>query len=253
MSYQGYLTKESRPFNPIELAKETAKIVCDGNRRKYTEFYCTGVYGGISTGYLVGCDLRCFFCWVNKSRDYPEKYGEFCSPAQVFSFLYSNARKGKVKRLRISGGEPTLCKKHLLGLLELVENINYLFILETNGLLINKEFAKELSEFKNIHVRVSLKAGTPEGFQKRTGALAKFYELPYRSIKNLLDNNVSMHVASMSDPRLMPKKEREAMIVKLYKIDRRIALELEEELCDPYPNTKERLKFAGIELKGPAG
>jgi len=253
MSYQGYLTKESRPFNPIELAKETAKIVCDGNRRKYTEFYCTGVYGGISTGYLVGCDLRCFFCWVNKSRDYPEKYGEFCSPAQVFSFLYSNARKGKVKRLRISGGEPTLCKNHLLGLLELVENINYLFILETNGLLINKEFAKELSEFKNIHVRVSLKAGTPEGFQKRTGALAKFYELPYRSIKNLLDNNVSMHVASMSDPRLMPKKEREAMIVKLYKIDRRIALELEEELCDPYPNTKERLKFAGIELKGPAG
>jgi len=253
MSYQRYLTRGSPPFNPIELAKETAKVVCDGNRRKYTEFYCTGVYGGISTGYLVGCDLRCFFCWVNKSRDFPEKYGEFCSPAQVFSFLYSNARKGKVKRLRISGGEPTLCKEHLFGLLELVENVNYLFILETNGLLINRGFAKELSGFKSIHVRVSLKAGTPEGFQSRTGALGKFYELPYSSIKNLLDYNVSMHVAAMSDPRLMPKKEREAMIVKLYGIDRRIALELEEELCDPYPNTRERLKFAGVELKGRAG
>jgi len=248
MSYQRYLTQESRPFNPIELAKESEKIVCSGNKRKYTDFYCTGVYGGISTGYLVGCDLRCFFCWVNKSRDFPEKYGEFYSPAHVFSFLYSSAKKGKVKRLRISGGEPTLGKDHLLGLLELVENINYLFILETNGLLITREYARELSKFKNIHVRVSLKAGTPEGFQKRTGALAEFYELPLRSIKNLLDNNVSMHVASMSDPRLMPKKEREAMIIRLSNIDRRITLE--EELCDPYPDTIERLKFAGIKLRG---
>jgi len=95
MSYQRYLTQESRPFNPIELAKESEKIVCSGNKRKYTDFYCTGVYGGISTGYLVGCDLRCFFCWVNKSRDFPEKYGKFYSPAHVFSFLYSSAKKGK--------------------------------------------------------------------------------------------------------------------------------------------------------------
>ena len=251
MSYQRALTKDSQPFNPVELAKETEKIVCSGNKRRYTDFYCTGVYGGISTGYLVGCDLRCIFCWVNKSRDFPERYDEFYSPAQVFNFLYSNAKKGRVKRLRISGGEPTVGKDHLLGLLKLVENINYLFILETNGLFIDKEYATDLSEFKNIHVRVSLKAGTPEGFQKRTGALAEFYELPYRSIKNLLDNNISMHVASMSDPGLMPEQEREAMIGRLFNIDKRIALE--EELCDPYPNTIERLKSAGIKLRSLAG
>lgn len=248
MSYQRYLTEKSRPFNPIKLAGETEKIVSSGDKRKYTDFYCTGVYGGISTGYLVGCDLRCVFCWVNKSRDFPERYGKSYSPAQVFSFLYSNAKKGKVERLRISGGEPTLCKDHLLGLLELVDNINYLFILETNGLFITREYARELARFSSIHVRVSLKAGTPEGFQKRTGALAEFYELPYRSIKNLLDNNISMHAACMSDPRLMPKMERDAMLVKLAEIDRRIALE--EELCDPYPNTMERLKSAGIKLRG---
>lgn len=38
------------------------------------------------------------------------------------------------------------------------------------------------------------------------------------------------------------------MIIKLSNIDRRITLE--EELCDPYPNTIERLKFAGIKLRG---
>ena len=151
--------------------------------------------------------------------------------------------------MRISGGEPTLCKEHLLGLLELVENINYLFILETNGLLIDKEYARDLSKFKNIHVRVSLKAGTLKGFQHRTGALAEFYELPYRAIINLLDNNVSMHAASMTDSRLMPKKEREAIIRRLLTIDKRTALDLEQEICDPYPNTLERLRLAGIELK----
>ena len=253
MFYPRYLTKQSRPFDPKDLARETEKIICRGNRRKYTDFYCTGVYGGISTGYLVGCDLRCFFCWVNKSRDYPEKFGDYYSPAQVFGLLYSNARKGRVKRVRISGGEPTLCKEHLLGLLELVENINYLFVLETNGLLIDKGYAEDLSRFKNIHVRVSLKAGTPEGFQQRTGAMAEFFDLPFNSIVNLLENNVSMHAASMSDPKLMPKRERQAMVNKLFKIDKRIALELEEELCDPYPNTRERIRFAGIEVKNLTG
>jgi len=57
-----------------------------------------------------------------------------------------------------------------------------------------------------------------------------------------------MHVASMADSRLMPKKEREAMIIRLSNIDRRITLE--EELCDLYPGTIERLKSAGIKLRG---
>lgn len=45
----------------------------------------------------------------------------------------------------------------------------------------------------------------------------------------------------------VPKKEREAMIIRLSNIDRRITLE--EELCDFYPNTIERLKSAGIKLR----
>jgi len=249
MPYQRYLTRESQPFNPIELAKQTEKLVSNNNQRKYTHFYCTGVYGGISTGYLVGCCLRCFFCWVDESRDFPERYGKFYSPEQVFNILDLNAKRKGIKKLRISGGEPTLCKNHLLGLLELVENTNYFFVLETNGMLIDKEYARDLSNFQNIYIRVSLKAGTPKGFQKRTGALAEFYELPYKAIKYLLDNNVFMRVASMSDPRIMPKEERAAMIRKLYEIDKKIVTSLEEELCDPYPHTKQRLEYAGIKFK----
>jgi len=120
-SYQRYLEPGFTPFDPLALAKRTEEIVCEGDRRKYTKFYCTGVYGGISTGYLCGCCLRCIYCWVNWSRDFPEKYGVLRSPEEVFSELSRVGRKAGVQKLRISGGEPTLGKRHLLSVLELIE------------------------------------------------------------------------------------------------------------------------------------
>lgn len=233
------------PFNPLELSKNEEKIVCRDNKRKYTNFYVTGVYGGISTGYLVGCCLRCIFCWVNRSRDFPDRYGKFYSSEDVFKRLLSNARRKKVKKLRISGGEPTLCKDHLINLLKLVSGTSYLFILETNGILLGGDpgYSKELSKFKNIHIRVSLKASFGKGFQRRTGAIGEYYDLPFQAIENLLKDNVSFHVASMSDSRLMSDKERKELYKKLHVTGYRDYLE--EESCDPYDTAIFRLKEAG--------
>lgn len=246
--YPRYLTCSFEPFDPLKLYVETEKIVCRDDSRKYTGFYCTGVYGGISTGYLVGCLLRCVFCWVDWSRDFPEEVGEFFSAEQVFEKLVKNAKKRKVSKLRISGGEPTLGKGHLLSLLNLVNTTDFLFILETNGVILgqDKDFAEALRKYKNIHVRVSLKAGMPEGFQARTGAKGEFYGLPYRAIARLREAGVSFHVASMSDPRLMSEDERKAMIRKLAEVGYRDYLE--EEACDPYRTTLVRLEKAGFNM-----
>ncbi|UCH88371.1 MAG: radical SAM protein [Thermoplasmata archaeon] len=208
--YPRYVTPDHEYFDPVELASETEKIICRNHSRKYTDFYATGVYGGIATGYTVGCCLRCVFCWVDWSRDFPEKYGEFYSAEEAYAYLKATAKKFKVNKLRISGAEPTLCKQHLLRLLELVENSDFnIFILETNGIKfgIDKDYVKQLSRFTKPHIRVGLKAGTPEGFAERTGSLPESYELPYKAIANLLDANVSFHVASMSaDGRFMTEK-----------------------------------------------
>lgn len=67
--YQRILIPSFVPFDPLRLAEQTKNLVCQDDLRKYTDFYCTGVYGGISTGYLVGCCLRCIFCWVDFSSD----------------------------------------------------------------------------------------------------------------------------------------------------------------------------------------
>jgi uncharacterized Fe-S cluster-containing radical SAM superfamily protein len=147
--YPRYLTPNSPHFDPLEIARRTEAIVCQGNRRKYTSFYATGVYGGIATGYTVGCCLRCYYCWMDSSRDFPERHGTFYSPDEVMEHLKAVAKRAKVPRLRISGAEPTIGKRHLLELLEYVEASDFrLFILETNGILFGAErdYVKKISE-----------------------------------------------------------------------------------------------------------
>lgn len=265
--YQRFLTPDFKPFDPLELAMETERIVTRrgpmGLERKYVGIYSAPVYRGIASGYAAGCCLRCIYCWSNWSRDFPELFGEFYSPNEVAQRLFRAAGEGitspgweryrhlKINKLRLSGCEPTIGKEHLLSVLRYVMDSEYqLFILETNGLLIgaDKRYARELAEFsKKLYVRVSFKAATPKGFTLRTGAMGKFFELPFEALKNLLDEGIYARAAAMTDPRVMPKEERELLLEKLGEIDEGIArnpAELEEEVMDPYDTTACRLRAA---------
>jgi len=258
-AYPRFVTPDSEPFDPVELTRETEKIVTrkgpSGLERKYEAFYATGVYGGIATGYCVGCCFRCVFCWVSWGRDYPERFGQFYSAEEAFNQLKVAAHKYRVKKLRISGAEPTLGKEHLLRLLEHVEASQFpRFILETNGILlgIDRDYAQKISKFTKPHVRVSLKAGTPEAFTKKTGAQPEAFEIPFQAIRNLLDYNVSFHVAAMSaDPRIVTPEERENLIRKLAETDPRLVINLEEEVMDGYDTTLARLKLADWKVEWP--
>ena len=70
-AYPRYLEKGFQPYDPLALLRLTEKMICRGDARKYTAFYCTDVHGGIAAAYTVGCCLRCIFCWVDPSRDFP--------------------------------------------------------------------------------------------------------------------------------------------------------------------------------------
>jgi uncharacterized Fe-S cluster-containing radical SAM superfamily protein len=250
--YPRYLKPNMERFDPVELAAQTERIMSrQGNERKYTAFYATGVYGGIATGYTVGCCLRCYYCWVDWSRDFPEKYGEFYSAKAAYENLINTAKKFGVRKARISGAEPTLCKQHLLELLEYIEGSNLdVFILETNGVLFGKDsdYVRAISKFTIPHIRLCLKAGTSKGWAERTGATPESFELPYQGIKNLKDFGVSFHIAAMTDPRIMDNEERKILIRKVMEIDPRLALHIEEEIIDPYETTLARLKHAAVDL-----
>jgi len=254
-SYPRLLTPSSPRFDPVELARRTEQLVCRGNERKYTAFYCTGVYGGIATGYACGCCLRCVFCWVDWSRDFPEREGKFCSPSEAFDQLSSAARRAGVRKLRVSGAEPTLGKQHLLELLGLVEESPFdLFILETNGILFGADlgYVEAIARFKKPHVRVSLKAGTPGDFARKTGARPEAFDLPFLAIQRLRQCEVSFHVAAMSgDPRIMSPEERASLMERLGAIDPSLVSVVEEEVVDPYKTALARLRAAEMELKWP--
>ena len=271
MEYQRFLKPGFKPFNPLELAKETEKIVTrkgkEGLERKYVGIYSVPVYRGIATGYAAGCCLRCIYCWSNWSRDYPEKFGKFYSAKEASQKLFQAAEDGitfsrwkrfgglKIEKLRLSGCEPTIGKEHLLAVLEYAEDSKYpLFILETNGILlgVDRDYVKKLSRFKKLYVRVSFKAATPEGFTQRTGALGGYYELPFKALEYLLHEGIDARAAAMTDPGVMPEAERKILIEKLSKIDPRILSEgLEEEEIDSYDTTLKRLKaFTDTEFAG---
>jgi uncharacterized Fe-S cluster-containing radical SAM superfamily protein len=251
--YVRYLKPGFTPFDPLELAKRTEEMICDGNRRKYTKFGSQRFYGGIATGYTCGCCLRCIFCWANWGRDFPEKYGFFASPEEAYQKLVSVARKAGVDQLRLSGAEPTLCRLHLFELLALVEKPKFrIFILETNGILFgaDAEYARQIARFKKVHTRIALKAGTPDAFTRKTGAIPESFELPFKGIANLLEAGGSVHVAAMSaDSRFMSKEERQSLMDKLRLIHPSLVKSLEEEFVNPYHNARERLHYAGVEVE----
>ena len=247
-NYPRYLKPGFKSFDPLELARATNELVSRKSLRKYTDFYKVGAYGGIATGFLVGCCLRCPFCWVGWSRDFPEKHGQHYSPQQVFNRLDNIARRKRIGLLRISGGEPTLNRLHLLELLDLVDPLGLVFILETNGLLIGNDraYAEDLAKYDNLYIRVSIKAGDAWGFERRTGALGDFFDLPYKAVEYLLELGTDIRVACMSDPRVMPHKERLSMIRRLERIG--YCDYLEEEDCSPYPTAVARMRYAGYDI-----
>lgn len=182
-------------FNPIELTeivkRWVAKEVGSIEERRYYRFRSGKWYGGIATGDVIGCNLRCKFCWSWRYSHSMDK-GDFYTPQQVFEKLIDIASNKGYKYLRLSGSEPSISWKHLLELLKLVDETRYIFILETNGILIghNKRFAQDLAKFSNIVVRISLKGTTSEEFHMLTSAEKQFYEFQIKAIENLVESGM---------------------------------------------------------------
>jgi len=232
-------------YDPVKRALEIAKIVCQGDERKYSRFRPARFYGGIATADCVGCCLQCVFCWSYETATKPHTMGEFYSPDEVAHKLVGIARKKGFRQVRISGSEPTLGKEHLLKVLDLIPG-DVDFILETNGILIgyDEDYARALTGHENLHVRVSLKGTNEEEFSCLTGAEPIGFELQLRALDNLVRAGASTHAAAMvsfsSPGNIETLRARLARIGKEFE-------EIEiEELVFFSPRIEERLRKAGI-------
>ena len=227
-------------YDPAELSKKIENIVINENWKKYYRFRATGFYGGIATADVVGCNLRCKFCWSSNSVWNAKNTGKFYSSRQVADALHEIARSKGYTKVRVSGGEPTIGRKHLIVLLDNISP-EFLFILETNGILLgaDKSYVKELSRFRNLHVRVCLKGCNSEEFSMLTGA-EKGFEYQIKALENLRDERVGFNIALVS-----AKHEEKQLFDRLNEMGLGNVM-VEEEEIKLYPPVRKRLDKEGL-------
>lgn len=234
-------------IDPIALAEETGKIVVSGEKRKYYRFRPAFYYGGIVTADCVGCCLRCLFCWSWHILVQPEKVGRFYSPEEVVRNLTSIAREKGFHQVRISGNEPTLHRSHLLKVLELIPK-EIRFILETNGILIGNDpsYAKNLSRFPHLCVRVSLKGACPEDFTRLTKAKSEGFSYQLKALEHLVEEGVDCFPAVMAN--FSSQEEIKKLRQKLKGI-RPDFEDFEEEELILYPFVLDHIQKAGVRFQ----
>jgi len=233
-------------IDPLELAEKTERIVGSGEKRKYYRFRPAPYYGGIATADCVGCYLRCLFCWSWHVVIQPEKAGRFYSPEEVARNLTSMARKKGFEQVRISGNEPTLHRSHLLKVLDLIPE-DLRFILETNGILIGHDppYAKDLSRFPNLHVRVSLKGACPEDFTRLTTAKPEGFGYQLKALEHLVEEGVDCFPAVMTDFSSREAIKRLRQELKAIRPDFE---DFEEEELILYPFVLDHIRKTGVSL-----
>ena len=239
---------KSFSIDPLVLAERVREIAGSGEKRRYYRFRPAPFYGGIATADCVGCCLKCLFCWSWHIMVQPEKTGRFYSPEEVVRNLVSILRKKGFHQVRISGNEPTLHRSHLLQVLQLIPHEIH-FILETNGILIGHDpsYAKDLSRFPNLYVRVSLKGACPEDFSRLTGTRPEGFTLQLKALENLLEKGVDCFPAVMAN--FSSQEEKRKLSQKLREIRPDFANFEEEELI-LYPFVMDHLQKAGLKWTG---
>lgn len=239
------------PFNPLQRAEDTERIVMRGLSRKYHRFRPAPYYGGIATADQVGCCLLCAYCWnYGRNLNAERAQGGYYTSDAVAKNLLEIVRRKHYKKVRLSGAEPVLGRASLEHLCKVIEAVTaeepWLdFILETNGLLFghHPDFAMELKKFNRLQVRVCLKGWNEKSFESISGAEGRYYELPLKGLRTLLQNDVTVWPAAMYEtlgPQGIDELSRK---LREYGIK---AEELEVEYLEPYPFVLENMKKRAV-------
>jgi uncharacterized Fe-S cluster-containing radical SAM superfamily protein len=238
-------------YDPVAKHRQIEDLVVrkriGGDQKKYYRFRRDRWYGGIVTADCAGCGLICKFCWVRSQSILEGRaQGEFLTAKETAEKLLHLMEVEKIRQARISGGEPTVGREHLLQLLNLLMNRRVQFILETNGILIGADetYAQDLALFPFHHVRVSLKGSSAKEFEKLTGSEAGGFQLQLDALRNLVKAGVSAHPAVMLS--FAGREATDKLYHTIWKIDPRMHSEIEREEVILYPHVSEKLRGANL-------
>lgn len=167
-------------------------------RKKYAPGTCAYSSGVKEIRWdVVGCNLRCQFCWSPASR--PEKTGKakvYKSPDEVLIDTLMESSKESRVFIRFTGGEPTLYWDELLRVFSLLgknaQTRTIPILIQTNGIRIGKGEidieALNSGDAKHLDFlfELSLKGTNSEEFGILTGRDSELYEFQLKGYDDLL-------------------------------------------------------------------
>jgi len=236
-------------FDPLRLAERVEREASRRRggvvERKYWRFRSSRHYGGNVAGDVVGCNLRCAFCWAWKFA-FDTRPGRFYTPQAAAEEILS---RGPYRVARLTGGEPTIAWEHTLEVAGLLASRGRLFVLETNGILLGAGRVEPTGLPRGASfVRVSIKAPTPEWFERVTGAASWAWRLQLRALERLLEAGLEPGRDFRASVSIIPGLAREysRLLEELEGIHPALVETLEPEPIRVYPHVRALLEARGL-------
>lgn len=246
-----------RLTDPFIVGKRVSRLCNRGNCRR---FYKVRVwdqgYNGVVTTDMVGCNLLCGFCWVfdDKKPQLKECQASrfpFQTPEETYEVMTTLAKTNGVERLRISGCEPLLNIGHTSSVMRMAMSENYCYVLDTNALLLDETFLKQMKPFADqLYIYVGLKGATPELFEQITRAPAKYWYKQIEGLRLIVKHGFTLGVNVIAN--LTPVKDMEFLLKTLYKASPILPLCVDMKECILFRHCLARIRNYGLQMFSPS-
>ena len=199
---------------------------------------------------MLGCNLRCAYCWVPDSKKIgieclPEEF-PYQKPKDTYAILKQEAIAYGVKRVRVSGCEPLLNPRHLFPIIRKAVKDGYDYVLDTNGLLLTEEFLLSIKPFRDkIYIYMGLKGSTPELFQEISTAEAKYWSRQIEALRLVVKHGFTLGVNVMAN--FTPPETLPSLFDTLYDVSPILPICVDMKYCTFFVHNTERIKNYGIQ------
>ncbi len=149
------------------------------------------------------CNGKCIYCLASDRM----KKNKELSTEQILKIIRQLKDLG-TWLLCLSGGEPFL-RKDIFEILDYVEKQQLLTQVYSNGLLINKEYAKKISNYKYVFLQISLDSYLPEHHDFNRGK-KESYNKTMQSITHLIEYDEIPEIAIVLTKRNCTDLEKTA-------------------------------------------
>lgn len=206
----------------------TSDDTLEKNMIKYAAAKSVPINGSFEL--LPLCNLNCKMCYVRLSREEMEKQGRLRTADEWLSIAEQMQKAGTLFLL-LTGGEPLIYPDFKKLYLEL-KKLGFIITINTNGTLLNEEWANFFAENKPRRINITL-YGSDEDAYKNLCNYPGGFEKTMNALKLLKERNVPAKISFSAT------RANADMLGDIYRIGKELDMLVETD-CYMIPALKER-------------